>query len=140
MNPSASQLLSIYKFKKDCIMFSRDSVEVNEDIKKVKFRNNFVPEVVIDYLLLLLMMEFEDVYAISIFVATLWYRSTCKEHRSICSELRNTGIGGEMILRPTFNMIFQNLMFVKRKLINPAKSLFFPSSIYSFTHARLCST
>jgi len=94
MNPSASQLLSIYKFKKACIMISRDSIKVNEDINKVKFRNNFVPEQVIDYLLLLLIVEFEDVYAISTFVVALWYRSTYKEHRSICLEQRNTGIGG----------------------------------------------
>jgi hypothetical protein len=135
MNPSASQLLSIYKFKKDCIMFSRDSIKVNEDIKKVKFRNNFVPEVVIDYLLLLLMMEFEDVYAISIFVATLWYWSTCKEHRSICSELRNTGIGGGNDFEANFQYDLSEFDVCEEEADKPCKKFIF-SFFYILFYAR----
>jgi hypothetical protein len=109
-------------------MFSRDSIKVNEDIKKVKFRNNFVPKVVIDYLLLLLMMEFEDVYTISTFIVALWYRSTYKEHRSICSELRNAGIGGGND-EANFQYDLSEFDVCEQEADKPCKNFIFPFSM-----------
>jgi len=128
LNSLANQLLKVYQYKKSCIMLSAENAEVNQELKKIMVKNHFIPETVIDYLFLHLMMQFDDVYAISSQVVSYWYRISYQEFITICQEYQTTHGGGNEF-EASFEYDLTECFLCELEATNPSKNLLFLSFI-----------
>jgi len=128
LNSLANQLLKVYQYKKSCIMLSAENAEVNQELKKIMVKNHFIPETVVDYLFLHLMMQFDDVYAISLQVVSYWYRTSYQEFIAICQEHQTTHGGGNAF-EASFEYDLTECFLCELEATNPSKNLLFLSFI-----------
>jgi hypothetical protein len=63
---SCKALLGTFQYKKDTIMFEENTSEIHEDVKAITTRGRYVLMIVVDYVFLLIMLRFNNLYAVSV--------------------------------------------------------------------------
>jgi len=102
-------------------MFSAENAEVNQELKKIMVKNHFIPETVF----LHLMVQFDDVYAISSQIVSYWYRTSYQEFNAICQEHQTTHGGGNAF-EASFEYDLPQCFLCELEATNPSKIIIVP--------------
>ena len=69
-----SLLLKTLRYKKDTILYERSSSEINIDVSNILKSRQFIQNVVVDYIFMMMMMSDRNLYVVSSSVSSIIYR------------------------------------------------------------------